>query len=152
MARHFTRRRTLVLLAVAIAAIAAPLGAYAYFSATGTGSGSATVGSSSTIELSSAAGDVTGTLYPGGADVPVVVHIKNPGSGAQYVGTVSGTVEDSGQCLGSWFVVDSKAVDADLAKGASTTASTVMRMIDANANQDACQGKTLTIDWTSTAS
>ena len=140
-----SRRRALALLAVAIVAIAAPLGAYAYFAAAGTGSGSATVGSSTGIELSSAAGDVTGTLFPGGADVPVTVHVKNAGSGAQYVGTVSGSVEDDGLCLGSWFAIDSVDVKSDLPKGASTTASTKLRMLDSGTNQNACQGKTLKI-------
>lgn len=152
MRKHITRRRAIALLAVALVAVAAPLGAYAYFAATGTGSGSATVGSSSGVELDSAAGDVGGTLFPGGADVPVTVHIKNPGSGSQYVGTVSGSVQDNGGCLGSWFVVDSATVNSTLAKGASTTAATKLRMLDSTTNQNVCQGKTLTIDWSSTAS
>ena len=152
MIRFITRRRALALLAVALVAIAVPLGAYAYFSQSGTGAGSATVGASSGIELSSAAGDVGGSLFPAGADVPVTVHIHNPGSGAQYVGTVSGAVKDNGGCLGSWFVVDSKTVNATIAKGANTTATTAVRMLDSTTNQDVCQGKTLSIDWSSTAS
>lgn len=151
MSKFRAPRRIFILLAVAAAAIIVPMAAYAFFTASGTGTGSASVGSSSGIELSNTAGDVTGTLYPGGSDASVTVHVKNPGSGAQYVGTVSGSVKDNGACLGKWFVVDSVDVDSDLAKGASTTASTKVRMLDSNTNQNICQGKDLTIDWTSTA-
>lgn len=151
MTKFRAPRRITILLAIAAAAIIIPIAAFAYFTTTGTGTGTASVGSSSTIQLSNTAADVGGTLYPDGADVPVTVRIDNPGDGAQFVGTVSGAVQDNGTCLGAWFVVDDVAVNATLAKGASTTAATVVRMLDSNTNQNSCQGKTLTIDWTSSA-
>ena len=144
-------RRITILLAVAAAAIIIPIAAFAYFTTTGSGTGSASVGSASAVKLSNTAADVGGTLYPDGADVPITVLVENPGDGAQYVGTVSGTVQDDGACLGSWFVIDDVDVKATIAKGASTTATTAVRMLDSNTNQNSCQGKTLTIDWTSTA-
>lgn len=151
MLRKMTRRRLAILLAIAAAAIAVPMGAFAYFSTTGEGSGTATVGSASGIQLASTGQDVTGTLFPGGSDASVTVSVTNAGSGAQYVGDVAGTVADNGGCLGSWFEVDTVAVDENLAKGASTTATTAVRMLDSGTNQNACQGKTMTINWTSTA-
>jgi len=151
MLKKFTPRRILVLVAVSAVAIAVPVGAYAYFSTTGTGTGSAVVGSATSVQLSSSASDVTGILYPGGSDASVVVHVKNAGNGAQYVGDVNGVVADNGLCLGSWFVVDQVTVAKDLAKGADTTATTKLRMTDSTTNQNICQGKDMTINWSSSA-
>jgi hypothetical protein len=145
MAKYVTKKRAVVL---AVAALAIGLGAsaFAYFSSTGSGTGSATVGSSSAVELSSAS---VGPLYPGGADVPVTVTIHNPGSGSEYVNHVSGSVADNAGCLGSWFQVDGVDYADTLTAGASDTAQTNVRMLDSGTNQNACQGKTLTINWSS---
>ena len=137
----------LVLLAIMVAAVVTAVGAYAYFSSTGTGTGSATVGSSVTVNLSS---DAVSGLYPGGVDVPVTVHVANPGNGNEYVATISGTVADNGACQGSWFQVDPVTYNHDVTHNASgPDATTAVRMLDSNTNQDACQGKTLTINWSS---
>ncbi len=133
------------LLAISVCSLAA-FGAYAYFTQAGSGSGTATVGTSSAIQLSS---PLVGTLYPGGADVPVTVTIQNPGTGSQYVDTVSGSVQDNGLCLGSWFQVDSITYQTTLAAGASDTSGTSVRMLDPGTNQDVCKGKTMVITWAS---
>jgi hypothetical protein len=146
MAKYVTKKRVIV---VAVAALAIGLGtsAFAYFSSNGAGTGSASVGSSSAIQLSSPS---VGTLYPAGADVPVTVTIHNPGSGAQHVGTVSGAVADgTGGCVGTWFQVDSVVYNATLAAGTSDTVSTKVRMLDSGTNQNACQGQSMTVNWTS---
>jgi hypothetical protein len=145
MRKHLTKTRV-ILAAAVVAAIAFGTGAFAYFTSTGSGSGSATVGSSSAVTLTS---DAVSGLYPDGADVPVTVHIANPGGGAERVGTVSGSVADNGSCQGAWFQVDSVAYDATVAPGGSDTANTAVRMLDSGTNQDACQGKTMTINWSS---
>jgi hypothetical protein len=145
MARHLTKKR-LVLVGIVAAAIALGAGALAYFTSAGSGTGTATVGSATAIVLSS---PPVGTLYPGGADVPVTVTIQNPGSGSQFVGQVSGTVADNAGCLGTWFQVDTVTYNNTLAAGASATASTAVRMLDSGTNQNVCQGKTMTINWTS---
>ncbi len=145
MRKRLTKKR-LVLAAVAALAIGLGSGAYAYFTSTGSGTGTAAVGSSSTINLSSAA--VSG-LYPGGADVPVTVTISNPGGGAEYVGTISGSVVDNGACQGAWFQVDSVAYNATIAAGGLDTKATKVRMLDSGTNQNVCQGKTMTINWSS---
>lgn len=145
MAKYVTKKRVVVLTIVALA-IGVGTTAFAYFSSTGAGTGSATVGSSSAVVLSSPS---VGPLYPGGADVPVTVSIQNPGSGNEYVNQVTGAVATNSGCLGSWFVVDPVTYGGDVTHGATVTASTNVRMLDASANQDACQGKTLTINWTS---
>jgi hypothetical protein len=145
MSKHLTKKRV-VLLAIAGSAAALAAGAFAYFTASGSGTGSATVGSASGIVLSS--GAVSG-LFPGGADVPATVTISNPGGGAQHVGTVSGSVADNSGCLGSWFQVDSVVYNGTIAAGGSDTASTNVRMVDSGTNQDVCQGKAMTVNWSS---
>ena len=145
MRKHLTKKRVMVL---AVAAVAAALGttAFAFFTANGSGTGSASVGSASAITLS---GDPTGTFYPGGADLPVTVSISNTGSGGQYVGTISGSVATNAGCLGTWFQVDSVNYNNTIAAGGSDTASTNVRMLDSGTNQDACQGKSMTVNWSS---
>ena len=133
------------LAAVAVVALGA-VGAYAFFSSTGSGSGSATVGTASTINLSS---PVVGPLYPGSGTVPVTVTINNPGTGSQLVGTISGAVTDQAGCLGSWFTVAPISYNTEVAGGASPTAATTVLLGNAAVNQDACQGKTMVIAWTS---
>jgi hypothetical protein len=145
MTRHITKKRVALLVAVAVA-IASVVGIYAYFTATGEGSGSATVGEAATVALSS---DPVGGLYPGGDDVPVTVDIENEGQGSQHLGTISGEVEDNGACDGSWFEVDSVEYDDVVAAGDTDSADTKIRMKDSGTSQDACQGKTLTIAWSS---
>lgn len=140
------KKAGVALLAILAVAAVAAFGAYAYFSSTGTGTGSAAVGSSSTIQLS---GSPVASLYPGGADAPVTVSIHNPGGGNQQVNTVSGSVATNGGCLGSWFAVDSVAYNGVVAAGATVTTGTNVRMLESNTNQDACQGKTMTINWSS---
>jgi hypothetical protein len=135
-----------MMLGVVVLAIALGTGAYAYFTSTGAGTGSATVGSSSAIQLS---GGPVGTLYPDGGDVPVTVTIHNPGGGAEFVNQISGTVANNGGCLGTWFQVDSASYAATLAAGASDTVSTNVRMLDSGSDQDVCQGKSMTINWSS---
>ncbi len=143
---QFTLKKSVAsLLAIAVVAVGA-FGAYAYFTQAGSGAGTGTVGTSSAIQLSSPS---VSTLFPGGADVDVAVTIDNPGNGSQYVDTVSGVVQDNAGCLGTWFEVDDAVANATLAAGGTTDVDTVVRMLDSGTNQDVCQGKTMTIDWSS---
>jgi hypothetical protein len=144
MAKYVTKKRALVL-AVAALAVGLGTGAYAYFSSTGSGTGTATVGTSSAVQLSSAS---VGPLYPG-ASVPVTVSIHNPGGGSEFVNQVTGSVANNGTCLGSWFQVTSAAYAATLAAGATDTVSSSVQMVDSGTNQDVCQGKSMTITWSS---
>ena len=154
MRKHLTKKRVF-LLAVVVVGAAIGTTAFAYFSANGSGTGSASVGSASAIVLTS---DSVSGLYPAGSDVTVGVHVQNAGSGDQYVGTISGAVQtnDNGtagdasdDCLGSWFEVDSITYNTAVTHGATNDTSTKVRMLDSGTNQDACQGKTMTINWSS---
>jgi|SRR5450759_2851616 len=146
MKKHLSKKRVVLAAIVAVALAIGSGVAYAYFTSAGTGQGNAAVGSSAGIALSSA--NVSG-LYPGGADVPLVVSINNPGNGNEYVNQISGTVADNGACLGTWFQVDSINYAKEVTHGATDTANTNVRMLDAATSQDACQGKTLVINWLS---
>ena len=145
MSKYVTKKRVIV---VAVAALAIGLGtsAFAYFTSIGSGTGTATVGSSSAVTLNSPS---VGPLYPDGADVPVDVTIHNPGSGSEYVNHVSGSVADNSGCLGSWFQVDGFDYADTLGAGADATVQTQVRMVNQNLSQDACQGKSMTINWSS---
>ena len=145
--RIIKTKKGLALLAVLVVAAVAAIGGYAYFSSTGSGSGTAGVGSSTPVTLSSAG--VTG-LYPGGTSVPVTVSIQNTGGGNEYVDTISGTVADNAGCLGSWFTVAPVTYQNTVAPGKTVSASpTTVTLNESGSNQDACQGKTMTINWTS---
>lgn len=147
MGKFLKSKKGIVLLATVVVAAAAAVGAFAYFSSTGSGTGNATVGSSAHINLSS---DAISGLFPGGVDVPVTVHIANPGDGNEYVATISGSVADNGGCLGSWFQVDPIAYNQDVTHNASgPNATTHVRLLDSGGNQDACQNATMTINWSS---
>jgi hypothetical protein len=143
---HFTKKKAAALATAAAVALTTGV-AFAYFTSTGSGTGSATVGASAGVNLSS---DAVSGLFPGGVDVPVTVHVANPGNGNEYVGTISGAVADNGDCLGSWFDVDAITYNTNVTHNASgPDAGTNVRMLDSGTNQDACQGDTLTINWSS---
>ena len=132
------------LAAVAVVALGS-VGAYAVLHGSRVGNRLGDRWSASAIVLSSP--PVT-TLYPGGATVPVTVTVA-PGSGNQFVGTVSGTVTTQGGCDGSWFTVAPVNDNAPVAGGGSPTADTTVQMNDSGTNQNACQGLTMAIAWLS---
>jgi hypothetical protein len=144
--KRFSKRTWVAVIAVLAIAMSA-IGAFAYFTAAGSGSGTAEVGAATGVTITSNA-NVT-DLYPGGGPQNVAVHVTNPGSGQQFVNDVSGTVADNGGCLGSWFVVDTIDLNANIAPGATVDTTTAVRMNDSGSNQNACQNLTLTINWTS---
>jgi hypothetical protein len=136
------------LVTLAVVAFSAA-GAFAYFTNLGAGTGSVTVASASAIALSSEAPDPSDALHPGGPGVNIPVLVENNSDGAQHVGTVSGSVADNGACLGSWFQVKSVALDQTIDGNDQATAVSNVKLLDAGVNQDVCQGKTLTINWSS---
>ena len=142
----FKRKKGIAALAVVAVVAIGAMSAFAYFTSSGSGAGSATVGTASAVALSSPS---VGPLYPGSGTVPVTVTISNPGTGSQFVGTVSGTVTTQGGCLSSWFTVAPINYSQQVAGGASPTAATTVQMNNVAASQDACQGLTMAIAWTS---
>jgi hypothetical protein len=129
--------------AVGTAVVAAVVG-WAYFSASGSGTGTVTVGTASAVELSS---DPIGGLLPGAPGTPVTVHVHNPSSGNAFVDQITGVVDDNGGCLGSWFAVTPTAAPGSVPAGATVSTTARIAMLETGTNQDACQGKSLTIRW-----
>lgn len=141
-----TLKRKLIGLSVVFALLASAGAAYAYYSSTGSGTGSATAAVAEPIQLSSAP---VGGFYPG-AGINVSVHVYNPGPGVNRVYLIKGTVVTQGDCLGSWFGIPPSTTGADpVPPGGSFDTNVAVYMNDAGVNQDACQGKTMTINWTS---
>ena len=144
--KRFSKRTWVAIVAILAIALSA-VGAFAYFTASGSGTGNAEVGAATAVVITSDAN--VSDLYPGGGDQTVDVHVNNPGSGQQFVADVSGAVQTSGGCLGSWFQVDTINLNTNIAPGATANATTAVRMNDSGTNQNACQNATLTINWTS---
>jgi hypothetical protein len=149
MKRFIRSKKGLVLLATLVVAIAAASGAYAYFSSTGSGTGHATVGVSSPLVITSNPEPV-GPLYPGAPPITIHVHIQNPGAGDEYLGTVTGHATSATiGCMDAWFTVGDINYNGVIPGHTTITQDTTIAMPSANVNQDACQGKTLTIAWSS---
>ena len=147
MRAFFRTKRGVALLVTLLAAVIAAVIAYAYFTASGSGTGTATVGSATNVVLTS---DPVSGLSPG-QSTPVTIHVHNPGSADEFVGTITGSVEDNGGCLGAWFSVAPVDYNQMVAGNTTGDTSTSIEMIETHTNQDPCQGATVTIDWSTGA-
>jgi hypothetical protein len=150
---HFTKKRAIVM--AVVGSLALSVGAYAYFSANGSGSGSATTGSSSPVTISSTSPT---TLYPTKSSL-VTITVANPGGGPQKVGTVhlDGITADvahaacvvSSSGANAAFTMDDLTLNRIIAAGASTSENVWLTMNDTGADQNNCQGATLTLAYSS---
>jgi hypothetical protein len=139
--------------AVAISALVLAAGALAYFSSTGAGTASATVGSSTAVTLH---GTVSGSLYPG-ASSTVTFTIDNTSSASERVGTITLTkVQPDGSHPTCSTTITGEKPDFTMAavtvnksyspgSGQTVTPTGTLTMNETGANQDACQGATLTL-------
>lgn len=151
-----TRKRALTTL-VGVCSLAAVGAAFAYFTTNGSGTGTATVGSSSAVTLHAT---ITSNLYPGTSS-PVSFTVDNPSSGAQRVGTITlaSISADAGHSSCSTvitggnpdFSMPAVAVNKNFAagNGQTVTQTGTLTMNETGANQDACQGASLTLHLTS---
>jgi hypothetical protein len=150
-----TRNRALVALGFTCALAVVGV-ALAYFTSSGSGTGSASVGSSSAVTLHAS---ISSNLYPG-ASSPVTLTVDNPSPGSQRVGTVtlSSITVDAGHSTCSTtisggnpdFTMAAVTVNKVFGpgNGQSVTPSGTLTMNETGANQDACQGATLTLHLT----
>jgi hypothetical protein len=109
-----------------------------------------------------------GDLYPGGPAQPINFSITNPSGGKEYVNTVtisvatdpSGLVEtvpgDSGSgvtgCYADWFTVSPASISfaRELAPGTTSYyGDASISMMDEPFSQDACQGITVGLNFSS---
>lgn len=144
------RKRVLALGTVAVLVVAGA--AYAYFTTTGSGSGTATTGSTAAVTINGAAST---TLYPGTTS-PVSFTVDNPSPGTQRVGTIhlSGVTFDTGHatCSAGDYTMPDVVENQSVVSGngiALTVGGTVTMAAQPTVSQDACQGATVTLHFTS---
>lgn len=147
-----SKKRALIGLACACALTVAGV-AFAYFTSSGSGTGTATVGTSSAVTLHAT---VTSSLYPGTSS-PVTFTVDNPSPGSERVGTISLTsiTADAAHSTCSTtisggtpdFSMPAVAVNKAFGTGSGQTVTPTgtLTMNETGANQDACQGATLTL-------
>jgi len=148
----FTKRRAFAALGCTMAIAGAGV-AFAYFTSNGSGTGSAAVGSASSVTLHAS---ITSNLYPGSSS-PVTFTVDNPSSGVQRVGTVSlSSISVDGAHSSCSTTISGGNPDFTMAavpvnqvvtpgNGQSVSATGTLAMNETGANQDACQGATLTL-------
>jgi hypothetical protein len=143
---HFTKKRAVVIAVVGSLALGA--GAYAYFSAIGAGTGSATTGSASTVLITQT--NQLPALYPGD-NADVNLNITNTGAGTQLVRLVHASVStNKSDCDASAFTMADVAINARMTAGEVTSKTGSLVMSDTDADQNGCQGATLTLTFSST--
>ncbi len=132
-----------------IAAAAIGGAAFAYFTSTGSGSGTAPVNSTSPWVLSS--GPISG-FGPGTGTQNIVGTATNSLSQKEFIGTVTPTVSSTSNpgCTAADFTLTNGVINADTVSGASGLNFGTITFNDrAGVNQDACQGVTVTLSFTS---
>ena len=162
MKRLFSSRKRIA--AVATAAVLGLSGGavIAYFTAGGSGSGAGATGSASTatvIQAAPAAADYSpsgsNSLFPGGSQT-VHLTVKNNGAGQQFINKVSlsSVTSNKAGCDSTsqptWFSMSDVTIGENLAPGATSTSHDgTVTFNDTSSPQDACQGATLTFNYTS---
>jgi hypothetical protein len=156
MSRFVLRKGVLIPLGIVVGLAVAAV-AVAYFTSVGSGTGTATVGASSNVTLH---GAVAGTLYPGTSST-VTFTVDNPSPGSEFVNTVhlGSITPDAGHSGCSTvitggnpdFTMPDVAVNQSFPNGngqaVATTGTLTMR--ETGVSQNACQGATLTLNFTS---
>jgi hypothetical protein len=142
------KKRVLVGLSIAILALAGV--AVAYWTTTGSGSGSGSVASSNgTLALH---GSITSALTPGGSS-PVTFTADNAGSSSLRVGTVHAvvTIDEAhaeAGCKASDFTINDTVENQTIAahaEGVALTTNGSISMVDAEYDQSACKGATISL-------
>ena len=148
--RIITKKRVAAA-AAAIVLAGGGMAAYAYFTTTGAGTGTGSTGSSSALTIH---GTVGSTLYPGTSGT-VSFTVDNPSPGHQYVNTIhlASVVADGSHssCVVADYGMADVVAHQDVASGNGIAITTTGSLTMANTavSQDACQGATLTLNFTS---
>lgn len=145
--------------------------AYAYFTASGTGTGTATTGASTAWDVavdSTTAGNLTPTTLSGNPVQSVGYDITNVGTGQQSLskavisvatvvpGTSPVAVAGPNACTAADFSIGGAPINTaftqtlgapanNYAPGFGYSGSVDLRLVDNGANQDKCQGATVTL-------
>ena len=136
-------------IAVGVAVVALGGAAFAYFTSTGSGSGSASVNATSSWTLSSTT--VTG-LGPNLPAQSLVGSATNSLGQKEYIGTVTPTVTSTSNvgCTSADFTLTAGVINADTVSGATGLNFGTIAFNDrSGVNQDACQGVTVNVSFSS---
>ena len=131
-----------------VAGVAASALLHSGFTATNNGSGASPVASTSSWVLSSTS--LSG-IAPGIAPMTIRGTATNASNQTQYIGTVSPTVTGTSNsgCTAADFVVTSGVINTDVASGSTGLNFGTIAFNDTASNQDACQGVTVNLSFTS---
>lgn len=146
-----TSTKALVLALVSVLAIAGA--AFAYWTVSGSGGGTAATGTVTGITVNQTS-SITG-LAPGVAAQSLSGNFDNSNTSPVYVGSVSATVTGTSNpaCgAGNYLISGSAPVGAEIPSGVgqgSWGGLTIEFVNDPAVNQDACQGVTVNIAYTS---
>lgn len=148
--RRPRRKSTAIALTAVLVAVGGGV-AYAYWTASGTGTGTATTGTSTAFTIASDPG--TGDLSPGGPGQTVNFTVTNPGTGSQYLDTVTVTIAGpggetwvpTGGCVAADYsaTISTAPTQGEIAGGGSEPGVATVTLRNTNVNQDACQGQTV---------
>ena len=153
MKKVFTRKRALVVGVVAALAIAGA--AFAYWTTSGSGSGSASVGSQDGAVTLSGSSVSFATLDSSGS---ITVTAHNTSSSPTHIGHVSvSSITGPAGCDSTtgWFTDNGPvAENVDIPAGGTAVLPNAVSVTlnNAAADQDACQGASLTVNLSSTSS
>ena len=132
--------------------------AYAYWTSTGSGTGTATAGASATYVVQATVASTP--LTPGGAPAEVTVNVTNPAAGAQQVNQIVLSVtaiapgrsnEAKPACAIGDFELTNPVTNPtaplprSLGSGATAAWAGTITLKNTEANQDNCQGVTITV-------
>jgi hypothetical protein len=146
--KKFTARKKRV--AITTAALVAIGGgaAFAYWTTTGAGSGTAQTGDSVAFDVDTQTA-TGGALTPGGPTQTIGFTVTNPGSGTQYLTTVTAEVANAdgsdwtaipGCSAADYTVSTPTFTPGEIAAGGNKAGTVTIQMVNAeNRNQDACK-------------
>lgn len=154
-----THRTKLIAIVTAAFVLAGGGAAFAYWTTMGSGSGSATTGTSGTVTVVQTS--TVSNLRPGAAAQPLSGTFTNNSGGSQYVRTVTASIGSvtvaqgvTGSCTAADYTIANATmtVNQNVAAGSSQgswSGATIAFANDNARNQDACQGATVSISYTS---
>lgn len=134
--------------------------AFAYWTTSGGGTGTAGTAAGESNKLAFAQNTLK-NMYPGDSSQDLTVTVTNNGTSTAYVAGVKAYLTtDKVGCTGSDYTLggatapstadtaaDLRWTAADLAVGSSADATSTIQFNDTDANQNACQGATVTINY-----
>jgi len=143
-----TKKKVGIGIAAGAVVVAAPF-AYSYWTEGGEGSGTAATGNIDPVVLvqdAFAAGDA---LYPGGDYVDLSGTFTNPNPGPVYIDHISAEVvdtSDTGCTAADFDIIGDGLVEGEIDTGDAWDGLQI-KMVNRNANQDACKDVTVNIDY-----